>query len=210
MSQNLMFRNDNVPADQAAVNWAAIKAVSNDDGMVFISDDTVASIARLLTNVQLTNGETVSTFHDEDDQYPANVSAFGASLLPVYYQDKVRDTLATGENGANAVRLFNETMRLGLQVEFAGKDFCEAHISGVNWVADEVTIRMSTSHMRYLITNELGIDAELDENGNGEVALDIFAKAVNDNVDLPLPSKLRLVDFVGCANRNNATHVYWA
>lgn len=209
MSQNLLFRNENAASDLSATNWTAIKAVSNDDGMVFISDDTVASIARLLENVELANGQTVTTFHDEEDMYPAYVEAFGPALLPTLLQDQVRDRLAAGENGTQAVRLFNEVIRLGLQIGLSGKEFCAAHIKGVNWVGDEVTLNLSSGSMASLVKDDLSIEVELDENGSGEVTLAAFAEAVNDN-GIFSRFKPRLDQFVACAQRNGATHVYWA
>ena len=211
MSMNLIIRNDNQADDTAAVNWSTIKAAAqNDHGMVTIDDETITSIARLVADVTLSNGETVSAYayDDEDDFYATYVSAFGPSLLPTKVQDEVRDRLATADNGKVAVKLFNEIIRLGLQISFHGTELCPAHIKGVNWVADEVEINRSNGNM----CNMLGVlglgDAVDTQEGTGEVSFERFLQAVNDNAcQTDMPDRLQAL--VASGQRRNATHVYW-
>ena len=209
MSVNLMHTNEAAAADQAAANWAAITAVANADGMVFIDEDTVNTIARLLDGQALTNGEVVTAYsYNDDDQMGALVCAFGPALLPTQVQDQVRDRLAASQNGKAAARLFDTVIRLGLQITLSGKEFCDAHIKGVNWPGDEVEINRTASNMARMF-GELGLDSWNEDTASRNVPLDVFAKAVNDNgfrTDMPE----RLQSFVECARRHAATHVYWA
>ena len=211
MSMNLIIRNDNQADDTAAVNWSAIKvAAQNDHGMVTIDDETVKSVARLVDGVILTNGERVCAYayDDEDDFYATYVSAFGPSLLPTKVQDEVRDRLATADNGKIAVKLFNEIIRLGLQIGLHGTETCPAYIKGVNWVADEVEINRSSGNMCHML-EMLGLGDAVDtQEGTGEVSFDRFLQAVNDNAyQTDMPDRLQAL--VASGQRRNATHVYW-
>ena len=211
MSMNLMFANEANP-DRAAHHWAAITTIAPNHGMITLDENIVNDIARLLDGQELTGGERVRTYsYEDDDDYAAMVCAFGPSLLPVQIQDQVRDRLANDANGKAAVRLFNEILRLELQISLAGKEHCDAHLKGVNWPADDVEINRCSGNM-YGMLRSLGFAhniAKGDESGSGEVDFAEFAEAVRCNAfrtDMPE----RLERFVACARRNGATKVYWA
>lgn len=218
MSMNLMFETAALTDELHAANWAAIKAAAGaaeghehaEHGMVMISDDTITSIARLLSGQRLSNGELISAYYfDEADEWAPSpmVCAFGPSLLPVQEQDYIRDRLAADENGARAVRLFNEVLRLGLQISFQGTEHCPGHMKGVNWTADEVEFSRCSGNM-YAMLEDLGLSFDRSAN-NGEVAFDVFAKAVNDN-GWRTDCADRLKAFVACAARQQAQSVCWA
>jgi hypothetical protein len=216
MSQNLMIRNENAPADQAAIHWAAIQtATGHEYGMVTLTDETVEAVCALIDGVTMTNGETITAYAysgSEDDRcYGAFASGFGLVTLPDDVRATARAIFAKDENGARAVALFDEIVRLGLQIGLhgtKGRD-CPAYVKGVNWVADEVEINRSNGNMGALI-RDLGLeDAMDDDTGFGEVPFGRFVKAVNDNgryTDM----ELRLQALIKAGERQNATHVYWA
>ena len=213
MSVNLILRVEGTDTEATnKANWEAMKAAAGHEwAMVTIDDDTIKSIGRLLDGVTLTNGETVTAYAcDEDDQYAAMICGFGPSLLPTQVQDQVRDRLATTENGKAAVRLFNEVIRLGLQVAFNGTEHCPGHIKGVNWVADEVEFNRSSGNMNAML-RELGLGDAVDADPDsdfGEVEFDRFVQAVNDN-GLYTDCGQKLQRLVACGQRRGATHIYW-
>lgn len=123
MSVNLMIRTGNKIADQAETNWATIQEIAqNEQGIVTIDDETVASIARLVADVTLTNGDTVRAYNCEHDDSATFVPAFNPSLLPELVQDQMRDRLAAGENSKHSVALFNEVLRQGLTIALQGTE----------------------------------------------------------------------------------------
>ncbi|QAY80230.1 hypothetical protein [Sphingosinicella sp. BN140058] len=208
MSVNLIATNRNVDAStRDHTNWLAITAIAPDHGMVFIDENTVDSIARLLDGQKLSNGEAVCAYAYDDDCSPPYVSSFGPCLLPTQVQDQIRDRLALSENGKTAVRLFNEIIRLGLQITLNGKEHCPAYIKGVNWVADEVEINRCQGNMLAML-RDLGIDARYE--GPCEVEFDTFSAAVQARAHLTDYSAARLAAFVASGRRQKATHVYWA
>jgi hypothetical protein len=208
MTVNLMHANEAATADQAKKNWSEIKAVST-DGFVYIDENTVKKIAALVDGQMLNNGTVLEAYaYKDDDMYPAYVSAFGPSLLPTQVQDQIRDLLAAGKNGKEAVRLYNLIISLGLQISLQGEEFCGAHIQGVNWVADEVEVTRTSSNMTHMFAS-LGLSKWTKDNYSDNIPMDVFTKAVNDNASqTDMPELLK--QFVDCAVRNNATHVYWA
>jgi len=194
---------------RAARDWASISAIAPNHGMIFIDEDTVNRIAMLLDGQELSNGETVKAYAYEDDEpYAALVCSFGPALLPVQVQDYVRDRLAASENGKGAARLFDEVIRLGLQISLQGKEHCDAHIKAVNWVADDVEINRCKSNMIDMY-GALGLGSFVKEGLGFDCPLEVFEKAVNDNAGFTGMGE-RLQKFVACAKRAGSTHVYFA
>lgn len=192
-----------------AANWKAITAIAPQHGMIFIDDATVTAIAALLSDQPLSNGQEVSAYPvGEYDCVASLVCAFGPSLLPADVQDAVRDLLIAGTNGQQAADLFNEIIRLELQISLSGTEFCDAHIKGVNWIADEVEINRTASNMARMFT-VLGLGAYNKRESSSSIPLGEFEAAINDNGHLTdMPMQLRT--FADCAIRNRATHIYWA
>lgn len=207
MTMNLIFSKETTEVDAGAI-WGEVKTVSDQHGMVELSDDTVDSIARLLESVIMINGEPVAAYPADDDGfYEPFVSAFGPSMVDTWLQDRIRDRLAQDANGKTAVRLFDIILKHGIQVAFHGKDHCFARMSAVNWRADDCTINRCASNMFAMLDAlEIAYDAKAD---SGEVSLEAFEQAVEKHgwkVDV-----LKQVDrFIACAKRHNATTVYWA
>jgi hypothetical protein len=211
MSISLIFSNDELNSEaRAASDWAQITAVAPNHGLILIEEDVVDSIARVLEGVTLLNGEEVSSYpRDEDNEYSQGsyIPAFGPALLPTIVQDQIRDRLARGENGAQAARLFDLVIRLGLQVLLSGTDECPAHIKGVNWRGDDVTINRCGSAM-FEMLRELGISCD-PKSPTGEVEIATLAEAVKEN-GWRTDCAGRLDAFIAAAQRNNATTAYWA
>lgn len=211
MSISLIFSNTDQNSEaRAASDWAQIIAIAPEHGLIFIDEDVVDSIARVLDGVTLLNGEQVSSYpRDEEDEYSQGsyVPSFGPALLPTIVQDQIRDRLARGKNGAQAARLFDLVIRLGLQVLVSGTDTCPAHIKGVNWRADDVTINRCSGAM-FEMLDDLGIafDRKAD---TGEVDITTLAQAVKDN-GWRTDCAGKLDAFIAAAQRNNATMAYWA
>lgn len=209
MTQNLMFRNDANDAEaRLSADWAAVKKIANNDGNVFISDELVTEIARILDDAPLSNGERVTAYSfDDDDLMPSYVSSFGPSLLGENAFREVRTLLET--ESQQAADLFDLIAERGLQVTLCGKDFCEARIHALNWPADEVEINRTATNMARML-EALGIETDPNsEEGVGEVTFDVFEQAVSargTQTDFPAA---RLSAFVECARRNGATHIYW-
>lgn len=206
MSINLMHASDTARTDAAAI-WSQVTQYTDKHGILEIDSDTVNAIARLLENAPLANGQSVTAYALDDDFYEPMVCSFGPSLLSCELQDAVRNRLDNTKNGKAAVRLFNLILRLGIQVGFSGADHCFARMVAVNGPADEVEISRTSVNM-YEMLRQLGIAYD-SESDYGEVDFETFRKAVQDNgwrVDMAQ----RLDDFVACAQRNEATRVFWA
>lgn len=217
MTVSLMFRNAAADtADRTADNWTAIKtAAGHEHGYVFLAEETVQRVGRIVGDAVLANGETVSAYEcseeDADSEYyqGAYIPAFGPSLLSVELQDRVRDVLAQDENGKAAVALFNTVLGLGLQIGLQGKECIDAHMKGVNWIADEIEINRTASNMLRMM-DDLGLGhTTAEDRESGEVELDHFVAAVAAN-GFYTGLEARLQAFIECAQRNGATHVYWA
>lgn len=203
MSMNLMIRNANDNRDSAAAHWAAITSVAK-DGYVFIPNDVVNSIAKMLDGVVLSNGEPVSSYAYDDEFYAPFVSAFGPSLLPQDALEKLYDLLAEHQD---AVALLTLVIERGLQIGLSGKEHHhEAFIKGVNWPAEEIEINRASGNMR-LMLRDMGLEEYFDAEGDcGECPLEAFKKGI------PYARhgwEERLQKFVAWAERSKATHIYW-
>ena len=209
MSLTLLFSNDTAPETSEAI-WEQITSIADQHGLIEIDNDTVSSIARVLDGVSLSNGELVSAYpNDEDDFYEPVVFAFGPSLLSTYLQDAIRTRLAAGKNGKQAARLLDMIIRLKISVSFNGKDHCFARMTAVNWAADCVEINRTEGNMTHML-RLLGVDHARDpESSCGEIDFETFRKAVDANGHL-VDMTDRLDAFVACAARHQATTVYWA
>lgn len=204
MSMNLMIQTAN-PVD-ASVEWAAITAIAP-EGLVMIEDKAVTLLAQLLDGTKLANGEIVTGYAmEEDDCMSSLVSAFGPCLLPADKIDAIRVILA---DVPKAIEILDLTIERKLQISFNGSEsHLGAHVKGVNWAADEVEINRSGGSMLNML-EDLGIPV-VRGTDMGEVAFDVFAKAVNDNEVLSERVLDRLEQFVACGRRNGAVKVYWA
>ena len=109
-------------------------------------------------------------------------------------------------NAKQAVALFNEVLRRGLMISLHGKEFCGAHISAVNSLADVVEFDRTATNM-YRMIGDLGLPT--GEENPCEVDLETFAAAV-DNRGWMTDRPERLQAFVACARRNGAQTVFWA
>ena len=203
MGLSLIARNDNAPNNSKA-NWKAICAAAP-DGFVFIREAVIDDCAKLLEGVLLSNGEVVASY-PKDEYYPSYVDSFGPGLLPDDILVKLFEILE--ENDA-AVKLLQTIVERELQISFKGKETHApgAYIKGVNWRADEIEINRSGGNM-YRMLEVLGIDTNT-ESESGEVAFEEFEKAVKER-GIYVDIFERLEQFIECAKRNNATHVYWA
>jgi len=226
MSMNLISTNRAADNDgRAKADWAAITAVSAADaaspypteGYVSVSPEAVVAIAALLDGAPLSNGQTVTTydFSSSDGEFgkafDAHVNAFGPSLLDEVRMAALRAILAPFPS---AIAMLDVVVERGLQVSLSTDDLAgrpNPHLKAVNWVADEVEIRLSGGWMKQMLSDiGIPVDALSGDEGTGEVDFETFAKAVNDNhLDTDYPSD-RLQAFVACARRQSATHVYWA
>ena len=210
MSMNLIHTND-AATDNAAPNWAAIMAVAGEHGTVYISEAIVDAVAGLLEDAVLSNGELVQSYPSDGEEFSmaSFVSSFGPGLLGENAYREVRTLLETDENGAAAVELLDTVVELGLQISLSGKEFpnAHAHIKAVNWPADDVDINRCSGNM-YQMLRDLGIKVDTQAE-SGEVDFSTFVQAVNDNAERTDMGP-RLKAFVACAQRNNATRVYWA
>ncbi|AXK43811.1 hypothetical protein DVR09_15255 (plasmid) [Erythrobacter aureus] len=201
---NLM--HDTAATFDAAANWAAITAIAA-DGIVYISEETVAEAAKLLENAPLSNGQTVTAYHypvEDEFAMPSFVPSFGPSLLG---EDTFRQlrTLLEEESDA-AVAMFDTIVELGLQISLSGKDYLGSRLKGVNGVADEVEINRSSGNL-YEMFRQLGVDYD-GPAGYGEIELAKFEAAVEENgwrTDMPD----RLEQFIACAKRHGASTVSW-
>lgn len=227
MSMNLISTNRAVDTDAVAkANWAAITAVSAADaespypteGYVRVTPAAVAAAAALLAGAPLANGQTVTTYdfsRGEDEEggayTEAHVKSFGPSLLDAERMAALRAILAPFPHAA---AMLDVVVERGLQVTLSTETpagLACAHLQGVNWVADEVEIRLSGGWMKQMLS-DLGLpyDTLSDDQGFGEVDFETFAKAVNDNhAATDYPSEV-LREFVACGRRQSATHVHWA
>lgn len=215
MSVNLIHTivtDSNEDNTRAARDWAAITAITgSNDGLVAVSDATIDAIARLVEDVALSNGQTVTAYpRDAEDEwgYQSYVPAFGISLLDAGTLAQVRGLLEQDENAEKALALFDLIVERGLQMRFNGTDHCFSRIVAVNWPADEVEINRSSGNMSRMFQT-LGLGDTEREHGSEMIALPVFADAVENRAmytDMPD----RLEAFLACAKRNGATHVYWA
>lgn len=206
--------DETVIVTETSRNWTDIKAITSDDGfagVLPISDVTIYTIALLLEDARLANGETVSSYpKDVEDQYSPStfVAGFGPSMLGESTFRQVRTLLEADQNGDKAVALFDLITERGLQVSFNGKDHCFARMTAVNWRADEIEINRCKSSM-VAIFEVLGLGHTKQDQCSDDIPLEVFEKAVNDN-GAYTDMQERLQAFVDCAKRNGSTHVYWA
>ena len=110
---------------KGAANWATIQTASqNEHGIVNIGDATVASIMHLIDGVVLSNGETVHAYiaDNDNDNGETFVPGFSPAMLPANVQDQIRERLMADDNGRLAVALFNEIVRLGINVAMQGSE----------------------------------------------------------------------------------------
>lgn len=204
MGMNLMHTGG--PARDSKDIWSKIKSVAGSDGMIYLDDQTVTAIARILKHAELNNGESI-TAHVFESDYASSVEAFGPSILSAELQDLVRAQLANDPNGQDAIALFDLIISLGIQIEFQGRDFIEARVKAVNWAADEVEIRSSAGGMYSMLRLlQIPFDASLEA---GQIALDAFETAVAKHGHR-LGDTSRLQAFIDCAKRHQSTEVYWA
>lgn len=225
MSINLVSTNRNIDGStRAAADWSAIKAISGADaaspypteGYVSVSIEAIVVIAALLDGAVLTNGERVTTydFSGEDQggvmHHEAHVNAFGPSLLQPRQLEALRRHLAPFPH---AIAMLDLTIERDLQISLSTTDLMQRsapHLKAVNWPADEVEINRSSGNMLAML-RDLGLDAYTRKGDSvGEVEIDVFAKAVNDNGHRIDMDPRRLDRFVACARRQQATHVHWA
>lgn len=208
MSVNLIFTNESANDNQGESNWGKITAIAPEHGMVFIGEETVTEIAKLLDDAVLSNGEKVEAYAMED--YPALVCAHGPALLGEDSFRQIRTLLEEGENGQQAVALFDLVVELGLQISLSGKEFCDAHIKAINWAGDDIKVNRAEYRMMDMFERlGLGSVNNPEDHASDLVPIEQFIQAVNDNgfrTDMPE----RLQAFADCAQRNKATHVYWA
>lgn len=221
MSMNLIHTNENIDQGaRATADWAALTAISAADPVspypteayVSVSAEAIVSLAALLDNAALTNGQTVTTYdfscHDEGEEYvEAHINAFGPSLLPKAQMSAVREILSPFPH---AIAMLDEVVARGLQISLSTQTLSREeipHLKGVNWTGDEVEINRSSSNMVAML-RDLGL--KVQNTQPSEVDFETFARAVNDNAartDYPAD---RLRAFVACGRRQGATHVYWA
>ena len=210
MTIRLIHTND-ASTDNAATNWAAIKEIAGEHGTIKLSEATVDAVARLLEDATLTNGEFVHAYPSDGDEFSmaSFVAGFGPGLLPENAYRELRTLLESDDNGIAAVELLDTVVELGLQISLSGKEFPSAHshIKAVNWPADDININRCSGNMYQMLRDlRIKVDTQAD---SGEVDFSTFAQAVNDNAELTDMAP-RLRAFVACAERNNATRVYWA
>ena len=95
-----------------------------------------------------------------------------------------------------------------MRVSFTGKKAGRAQMQAVNWPADMVEINRTSFNMATMFRT-LGL-GDTDRDTNSElVALPVFKKAVEvRGIYTDMPERLQA--FIACAERNRATHVYWA
>lgn len=204
MSMNLMLELAD-PAD-AAEDWAAIRAVSQ-DGFVWLDEDTVTAVAKLLDGAVLANNESVFCYvAEDDDPNRSYVSPFGPSLLRPDMLARLRALLSVKPA---AITLLDVVIERRLQITLQGKEDCDAHIKGVNWNSDDIEINRCSSTLLDMLET-LVVPAGESEVG-GQVEFETFARAVNDNGRFcGLRTDRRLQDFIACGRRNGAVAVRWA
>ena len=213
MSVNLIstqLLEDGSICDKAKNDWARVTAVAA-EGRINLSDATVTEIARILDGAVLENGETVFAYVcDEDEEYSQGsyVGSFGPSLLGEDTFRTVRTVLEGLENGEQAVALFDLVAELNLRLIFAPTDFTPANMGVENWPADTIEINRTQSSMERMF-QDLGLGQFNGETASGNIPLDLFERAVNDN-GVATDMTARLSAFIACARRNGSTHVYWA
>lgn len=105
----------------------ALEAVS-DSGIIWIDEGTVESICQLLIGQRLSNGTRVEVHFDKNGETTTGSSRFKPAMLPVQVQDQIRDRLALGESSKAAVRLFNTSLRLDLNIALIGDGASSPHI----------------------------------------------------------------------------------
>ena len=214
MSVNLMHTRastaEAATESKSAQDWARIREIAANEGMLELSEETVNKVAQLLEGVTLTNGERVSSYPSDGGEFDQGsyVAGFGPALLGEDTFRAVRTALEEDENGESAVALFDLIVELGLQVLLSGAEFTDAHIKAVNWPADDVEVKTTQTRMEILF-EALGLDSYNQEHHSDDVPLDIFEKAVNDN-SVGTGISERLDTFIACAKRRGSTHVYWA
>lgn len=196
---------------QFVQNWKKITAVADKHGHVALSDETVTAVARVLEDVVQSNGEPVFTYVCEGGEYSQGsyVGSFAPSLLGEETFRAVRTALEEDANGAVAVATFDLVNELELRLYTSGTDLTSARLSVENTPAETVDINTSQG-MMIAIFERLGLGEYTgkDEGVSGDVPLDVFEKAVNDNGDLTGMSE-RLSRFIAAAKKTGSTHVYW-
>ena len=214
MSVNLMHTRastaDAPTESKSAQDWARIREIAANEGMLELSEETVNKVAQLLEGVTLTNGERVLSYPSDGGEFDQGsyVAGFGPALLGEDTFRAVRTALEEDENGESAVALFDLIVELGLQILLSGAEFTVAHIKAVNWPADDVEVNTTQTRMEILF-EALGLESYNQEHHSDDVPLDVFEKAVNDNA-VGTGMSERLGTFIACAKRRGSTHVYWA
>ncbi len=204
MSMNLMFSNGTSASDLATTQWAGITKIA-DEGIVYIADETVRAIADLLDGANLSNGEVVTAYNFGPCE--SLVCDFGPGLLRA--EDfRLLYTLLEKED-EKALAMLNHITESGLQIRFCGKDHIGARIVGVNASDDMVEFNRANGNMIHMI-QQLGLGNCNDADAyHGETTLENFRAAVEKNGESTdwMP---RLQAFIDCAQRYQATSVYWA
>lgn len=208
MSVNLIHANDNASNDNNT--WAIISSIAL-HGKVELEDHTVKKITAFLEDAVLINGEKVTAYPCENEEYslPDYVASFGPSVLGEDSYRTIRTFLEEDKAGETAVELFDAIVENNIQVTFSGRSFSNASMSAQNWPADDVEINRTTTNMARMMSL-LGLEAFNDNSCvSANIPLSVFEKAVKNNGQKTgMPERLQ--QFVDCAKRSGSTYVYWA